>query len=69
MQLHTVTELLGIANYKVSHMISHSESSIGLVLQRIKDDPCICSGCGKAHGTSVHSTAVRNASTFLPASW
>ncbi|MDA8170534.1 MAG: ISL3 family transposase [Nitrospiraceae bacterium] len=37
-------------------MINHSESSIGLVLQRIKDDPCICSGCGKAHGTSVHST-------------
>ena len=55
MQLHSVTELLGIANYKVSHMIGHSESSIGLVLQRIEDTPCICSGCGKGHGTPVHS--------------
>ena len=55
MQLHTVTELLGIANYKVSHMINHSESSIGLVLQRSGDNPCICSGCGKTHHTPVHS--------------
>lgn len=55
MQLHTVTELLGIANYKVSHMISHGESSIRLVLQRIKDTPSVCSGCGKAHHSSVHS--------------
>lgn len=55
MQLHTVTELLGIANYKVSHMINRSESSIGLVLQRIEDTHCICSGCGKTHHTAVHS--------------
>jgi transposase len=55
MQLHTVTELLGIANYKVSHKINHNESSIGLVLQRIEDTHCICSGCGKTHHTAVHS--------------
>lgn len=55
MQLHTVTELLGIANYRVSHMISHGESSIGLVLQRIEDTPAVCCGCGKAHRSSVHS--------------
>ena len=54
MQLHTVTELLPIANYRVSHIIKHSETSIGLVLQRIEDTPCICSGCGKGHGTPVH---------------
>jgi transposase len=55
MQLHTVTELLGIANYKVSHMISHSETSIGLVLERLEDKPSLCSGCGKTHHMPVHS--------------
>ena len=55
MQLHTVTELLGIANYTVSHMIGQSDKEISLVLQRIEDTPCICSGCGKVHRTPVHS--------------
>lgn len=55
MQLHTVTELLGIANYKVSHMINHNKASLGLVLQRIEDRPSQCSGCGKAHHTPIHS--------------
>ncbi len=45
------------ANPSVSEyfMICHNESNIGLVLQRIEDTPCICSGCGKAHDTPVHS--------------
>lgn len=55
MQLDSVTELLGIANFKVAYMVRQSENRIDLVLRRIEEKPCVCSGCGKVHHTPVHS--------------
>lgn len=55
MQLNSVTELLGIANFKVAYMVRQSEKRINLVLRRIEEKPCVCSGCGKVHHTPVHS--------------
>lgn len=55
MQLDSVTELLGIANYKVEYMVHHSDKRIDLVLGRIEEKPIVCSGCGKVHHTPVHS--------------
>jgi transposase len=55
MQLDSVTELLGIANYKVAYVVSHSGNRMDLILRRIEEKPCICSGCGKAHHGPVHS--------------
>lgn len=56
MQLDSVTELLGIANYKVAYMVRNSEERTDLILRRIEEKPCVCSGCGKVHHTPVHST-------------
>ena len=56
MQLDSVTELLGIANYKVAYMVRNSKERTDLVLRRIEETPCVCSGCGKVHHTPVHST-------------
>ena len=55
MRLDSVTELLGIANYRVSYMVHHSDKRIDLVLDRIEEKPSVCSGCGKVHHTPVHS--------------
>ena len=55
MHLNIVTELLGIANYKVSHIGHHNDKRIDFVLNRIEERPCVCSGCGKVHNTPVHS--------------
>ena len=56
MQLDSVTELLGIANYKVAYMVRNNKERTDLVLRRIEEEPCVCSGCGKVHHTPVHST-------------
>jgi hypothetical protein len=53
--LVAVTELLGIANYRVAYMVHHSDKRIDLVLDRIEEKPSVCSGCGKVHHTPVHS--------------
>ena len=55
MQLDSVTELLGIANYRVAYMVHHSRKRVDFVLRRIEETPCVCSGCGKVHKTAVHS--------------
>lgn len=55
MQLDSVTELLGITNYKVEYMVHHSKKRIDLVLAHDEEKPCVCSGCGKVHHTPVHS--------------
>ena len=55
MRLDSVTELLGIANYRVAYMVHHSDKRIDLVLDRIEEKPSVCSGCGKVHHTPVHS--------------
>ncbi len=55
MRLDRVTELLGIANYRVAYMVHHSDKRIDLVLDRIEEKPSVCSGCGKVHHTPAHS--------------
>jgi len=52
MHLDSVTELLGIANYKVAYMIHESEKKIALVLEQSEEVPSVCSGCGKMHDTT-----------------
>jgi len=56
MHLDSVTELLGIANYKVAHMIDRGNRRLELVLKREKEHFCVCSACGGIHHTAVHST-------------
>ncbi len=55
MQLHTITELLAISNYHVSHMIVHNTNRLDLVLEQTTFAPAICSGCCHVHNTPVHS--------------
>jgi transposase len=55
MQLDSVTELLGIANFRVAYMVYHGEKRIELILERIVNAPYVCSGCGRVHNTAVHS--------------
>jgi transposase len=55
MQLHTITELLAIPNYRVSHMVVHSDSRLDLILEPSRFVPAVCSGCGHVHNTPVHS--------------
>lgn len=55
MQLHTITELLAIPNYRVSHMTIHSDDRLDLILEPARFIPAVCSGCGHIHNTPVHS--------------
>ena len=55
MQLHTITELLSIPNYHVSHMVVHSGSRIDLLLEPSAFTPTVCSSCGRLHNTPIHS--------------
>ena len=57
MHLDTITELLNLQNYKAAIAIK-TEDRIYIVLERVEDTPPVCSGCGKVHGTSVHSRDV-----------
>ncbi len=58
MQLHTITELLAIPNYHVSHMVIHSDNRLALLLEQSVFTPAVCSGCGRVHATPVHSRGV-----------
>jgi len=55
MQIDSVTELLGIANYKVAYMVRQSDNRMELMLRQIEEKPSVCSGCGKVHHSPVHS--------------
>lgn len=55
MQLNTITELLRIPGYKITHMISCRKNSIEFLLKREEERASVCSGCGKVHNTAVHS--------------
>lgn len=55
MQLDTITELLQIPGFKVTHMLTSTESSIEFLLEREEERASVCSGCGKVHNTAVHS--------------
>ena len=58
MQLHTITELLAIPNYHVSHMVVHNTNRIDLVLEQTAFVPAVCSGCCHVHNTPVHSIGI-----------
>lgn len=55
MQLDTITELLQIPGFKVTHMLFCTGSSIEYLLEREEGRASVCSGCGKVHNTAVHS--------------
>jgi len=55
MQIDTITELLQIPGFKVTHMITSTESSREFLLDREEERASVCSGCGKVHNTAVHS--------------
>ncbi len=55
MQLDFVTELLGIANFRVVQVLNNKEDRIDFQLSQIEATACVCSGCGKVHNTAVHS--------------
>jgi len=55
MQLNTITELLNIPNYKVTHMIKNTNDSLHVMLDQMEATPAVCSGCGNIHHNSVHS--------------
>jgi transposase len=57
MQLETITELLNIPNFKVSHLIRNDQDSLHFVLKLIEETDPICSGCGHVHPRNhVHQT-------------
>jgi len=55
MQLNTITELLNIPNYKVTHMIRNTSDRLHVMLDQMEATPAVCSGCGNIHHDSVHS--------------
>jgi len=56
MHLNTITKLLNIPNYRAVEVTGREyEGMFGIILERVKDSPPVCSGCGKTHGISVHS--------------
>ena len=56
MHLDTITKLLDIPNYRAVEVTGREyEEIIGVTLERVKDIPPVCSGCGRIHGTSIHS--------------
>jgi transposase len=56
MHLDTITKLLDIPNYRAVEVTGHEYEDIFVViLERGKDIPPVCSGCGRVHGISVHS--------------
>ena len=55
MQLDTIAELLQIPGFKVTHMITCTESRGEFLLEREEESASVCSGFGKAHNTAIHS--------------
>jgi transposase len=56
MHLDTITKLLDIPNYRAVEVTGREyEGIFVVVLERERDIPPVCSGCGRVHGGSVHS--------------
>lgn len=55
MQLHTITELLAIPDYHVSHVLVHSDNRLDLLLEQSTFSHAVCSRCSRVHNTPVHS--------------
>ena len=58
MQLDTITELLDIPDYKVTHVIQNDGSSFHFIVDQIEPLPPVCSGCGRVHTGGIHSVGV-----------
>ena len=54
MQLDTITELLDIPNYKVTHLIQSDGGSLHFIVDQIDPLPPVCSGCGSVHEGGIH---------------
>ena len=54
MQLDTITELLDIPNYKVTHLIQNDGSRLHFIIDQIDPLPPVCSGCGSVHEGGIH---------------
>ena len=55
MQLHTITQLLSIPDYHVSHILVHTDRRLDLLLEQSTFSHAVCSCCGRVHNTPVHS--------------
>ena len=58
MQLHTITELLNIPNFRVSHMTYRTNDRLEMILEHTEQAAPICSGCGNVHNSTIHSMAM-----------
>ena len=58
MQLDTITELLDIPNYKVTHLIHNDGGSLHFIVDQIDPMPPVCSGCGSVHEGGIHDTCM-----------
>jgi transposase len=57
MQLETITELLNIPNFKVSHLIRNDQTSLYFLLKPLEETLPVCSGCGSGYPLNrVHQT-------------
>jgi transposase len=54
MQLATITELLDIPNYKVTHLIQNDGSRLHFIIDQIDPLPPVCPGCGSVHEGGIH---------------
>ena len=55
MHLKTITELLALPNFQVASVLERNESSIHLYVDLAETVAPVCSACGIAHHTPVHS--------------
>ena len=58
MQLNTITELLNIPNFRVSHMTYRTNDRLEMILEHTEQAAPICSGCGNVHNSTIHSMAM-----------
>ena len=54
MHLDSLTEILGIDNFKVTKILFSDEKKIRLYIEPVKETPGVCSGCGRSHN-NIHS--------------
>lgn len=54
MQVYGIKKRLNIPEYKITEIISESETEIHLRLEPYKKKPFVCSGCGLVHKTGYH---------------
>ena len=55
MDVNTLTKILNLPEYKVSEIISLTDTEMHLRIEPRKQKPAICSGCGEIHTQGYHS--------------